>query len=70
MTARLAHWLGVLAALVPIPFAVQDFIGLELSQAEWYWQAFAVAFTLALSLIAYVLVRGAVRLAGRLVGSK
>jgi len=52
------HWIAVVAALVPIPFAISDAIHLRLWQAEWYWLPFAVLYTLAVSLIVYWLVRG------------
>jgi len=56
--SRVAHWIGLLAALTPIPFVIEDWTKLRLSDASFWMQVFAVAYTLAIGALAYAVVRG------------
>jgi hypothetical protein len=56
---RISHWLGLVAACLPIPFGIEDAIKMRLWD-EPLWAAFAVAYTVALGAILFFLVQGGV----------
>lgn len=56
---KISQWIGIVAACLPLPFAIGDAIKLRLSD-EPLWAAFAVAFTIALGVSLYFLVQGCV----------
>lgn len=67
---RVIQWTAIAAALVPVPFVIQDAVSLQLWRGAWYWQAFAVFYMLALSVLAYGIVRGIGWLIAKATGRK
>ena len=63
--SRTVHWIAVALALVPVPFAVKDAVKLQLWNAEWWFTALAVAYTLIVCLVVYGIVRGVAWLISR-----
>ena len=62
---RIAHWIGLGLAAVPVPFAIYDVIMLRLWDAGW-WLLFAAGYTAAICLAIYWTVRGIAKLASLL----
>lgn len=58
MARTISHWVGLAAAVIPIPFEISDAIRLDLIHAEPLVWLLAGAYAVALSVLLYGIGRG------------
>jgi hypothetical protein len=73
LSRKIPQRIGIVAALVPIPYEIEDFYRLNWctpTWADWWVITLTLAYATALSAILYFIVRGSARLLFRLFGAR